>query len=562
MKLGIIKNKSNIILLCLLTSIAFAYTCNAIDVGNTGGDTPAPTVASSVPANNSSLAINGNITLTFSEDIQAGKGNLTLGITGSDPTEIRLTDTTQVNITGKVLTINPSSNLTNDSNYRLTLPAGVITDTSNNPIIEFTLDFSTPPLIEPTITATAEVGGDIELVYTIPTGANAPTQVLIRQKVGSAPAVRCTDGTEVTLTNSQSRANGSITVTGLTDASQYFFRICGVVSSSKNSNGVSASATSDASPPTHNVAMSIPPVASGGSGDIEIDANIVLKFSENIKAGSGNITLVATGDSRTIPITNMQVTIANDTLTINPTNDLTDLSMYTLTLPAGVITDIVGNSNANFALTLNAVTPSVVVVLWAHTPNAARNGNLGNRTTADNLCKMSTNKPMVANGTITKAFLAYSSTDWPKTFTVNNMSTGTKLTEYTDKPTPVYGASSTTTTLTDANKLANNYNAFLTETTFLPRNLNETGIRVGSGFYWSGMVYGVGTDTMAGTADDVLMVSTTNCNGWTDDTTGTGQTGIISTTSRNKGSSSIFSVDSYKPMCSSTTDAGLLCITY
>ena len=174
---------------------------------------------------------------------------------------------------------------------------------------------------------------------------------------------------------------------------------------------------------------------------------------------------------------------------------------------------------------------------------------------------MSTNKPSVATGSITKAFLAYSSTDWPKTFTVDDMSTGTKLTEYTDEPTPVYGAGSAITELDDTNKLADNYNAFLTGTSVLLRNLSNGMVLAGASFYWSGMVYGVGTDTTSGD-DDVLMVDTTNnCTGWTA-TTGMGLVGSSSTAARNKDGSSIFSVKDFTPNCSSTEFAGLLCITY
>ncbi|WP_338847443.1 DUF4214 domain-containing protein [Massilia sp. W12] len=77
------------------------------------------------------------------------------------------------------------------------------------------------------------------------------------------------------------------------------------------------------------------------------DSNIVLKFSETMYAGSGNITLSNGKETRTIAITDSsQVSIAGDTVTINPSLDFSGGSTYAVTMPGGVLRDRVGNPYA------------------------------------------------------------------------------------------------------------------------------------------------------------------------------------------------------------------------
>ena len=74
--------------------------------------------------------------------------------------------------------------------------------------------------------------------------------------------------------------------------------------------------------------------------------NIVLRFSEAVRAGSGSFTLSNGTDVRTIAVTDAQVTISGTTVTINPTTDLVGGSTYTLTAPAGIVEDLAGNDYA------------------------------------------------------------------------------------------------------------------------------------------------------------------------------------------------------------------------
>ncbi|MBF0129304.1 MAG: DUF4347 domain-containing protein [Alphaproteobacteria bacterium] len=89
-----------------------------------------------------------------------------------------------------------------------------------------------------------------------------------------------------------------------------------------------------------------------GASTVAVGTNVVLGFSEAVKAGTGNIILrPATGSDITVPVTDLsQVTFSNAggtyTVTINPSADLAGGKTYTVLIGSGVITDLSGNSFA------------------------------------------------------------------------------------------------------------------------------------------------------------------------------------------------------------------------
>ena len=87
---------------------------------------------------------------------------------------------------------------------------------------------------------------------------------------------------------------------------------------------------------------------STGTTEVSTSTKIVLKFSEAVKLGTGQIRLLGAGgvlvqafDSSTVG-----VAIAGDTITLSPTAELSKASTYTLQIPSGAITDIAGNAFA------------------------------------------------------------------------------------------------------------------------------------------------------------------------------------------------------------------------
>ena len=98
-------------------------------------DTAAPIVSSNVPANNSQgITVDSNIVLTFNENVVVGTGNIIIHKT-SDDSVIETIDVTSnlVTFNGTTgVTINPTNNLDNFTEYYILIDSGAIKDTANN----------------------------------------------------------------------------------------------------------------------------------------------------------------------------------------------------------------------------------------------------------------------------------------------------------------------------------------------------------------------------------------------------------------------------------------------
>lgn len=106
-------------------------------------DTTAPTLSASTPEDGATeVPIGSDIVLTFSEDVIAGSGSITIR-NGSDERTIDVTDTSQVSIDGNQVTIDPSDDLNGSSAYRVQIESGAFTDSAGNAVGESTLDFET-----------------------------------------------------------------------------------------------------------------------------------------------------------------------------------------------------------------------------------------------------------------------------------------------------------------------------------------------------------------------------------------------------------------------------------
>ncbi|MCB8835978.1 Ig-like domain-containing protein [Aurantimonas sp. VKM B-3413] len=95
-------------------------------------------------------------------------------------------------------------------------------------------------------------------------------------------------------------------------------------------------------------------VPADGAASVAKNADIVLTFDEDVKAGTGNITLTNDAnptDQKVISVTDAQVTISGKTVTIDPSADLTAGAHYHVTVDAGAIEDLAGNDFAGISTT-------------------------------------------------------------------------------------------------------------------------------------------------------------------------------------------------------------------
>ncbi len=95
-------------------------------------DTTAPTLTDSTPAAGASgVGVGDDIVLTFSEDVHAGSGAITLS-DGTDSRVIDVTDGSQLSISGNEVTIDPSADLDPGSTYSVQISDGALTDGAGN----------------------------------------------------------------------------------------------------------------------------------------------------------------------------------------------------------------------------------------------------------------------------------------------------------------------------------------------------------------------------------------------------------------------------------------------
>ncbi len=99
----------------------------------TTSDTTPPTLTSSNPADDATgVSTTGNIVLTFNENISPNTGNIVISDGSSDTRTISITDGTQITISGKTITINPTSDLSASTGYHIKIDSTAVQDTTGN----------------------------------------------------------------------------------------------------------------------------------------------------------------------------------------------------------------------------------------------------------------------------------------------------------------------------------------------------------------------------------------------------------------------------------------------
>jgi uncharacterized protein YjiK len=164
-------------------------------VGTT--DKAAPTLVSSVPADNSTAITSSRVVLTFNEPVIAGTGNIIISNSVGDTRIINVTDTTQVTFSGNTANINPNADYLLGTTYNVQLPGGVIKDLAGNPfaglntatMLDFTMAAAPPTVL---------VAGDVLFMAANSSGATASGTVdsfafVLLRAVGAGTTIGFTD---------------------------------------------------------------------------------------------------------------------------------------------------------------------------------------------------------------------------------------------------------------------------------------------------------------------------------------------------------------------------------
>jgi len=183
-----------------LLALALAVTsCSDDTAKSSKKDKTAPTVSSTVPAKDAtSVAINGNITATFSEAMDPDTINITTFISTKGATPV----IGAVTYTGIVATFNPTGNLAVNTEYTVTITTGATDVAGNGLAVNKTWSFKTGATADSTA---PEV--DSTVPVSLPAAINVAVGDDITATFSEAMAAGTIDDTTFTLTETLIPAN-------------------------------------------------------------------------------------------------------------------------------------------------------------------------------------------------------------------------------------------------------------------------------------------------------------------------------------------------------------------
>ena len=332
----------------------------------TSQDTGNPYLTSTTPAHQATgIAVNTNIVLNFSENVDVESGNITIKKT-SDDTSVETIDVTGNTVTGSgstQITINPSSNLDEITSYYLIIDATAFDDASGNSFggisSKTTYNFSTVDNTNPTLSSSApadnatSVGRKADIFLTFSEAVDVESGNITIKKTSDDDTFETIDVTGNKVTGSGStiiKINPSNT---FASGTEYYILIDATAFDDAAGNsyaGISSTtALSFTSKDTVKPYLTST-VPAHLATDIATNANIVLNFSETVVAQSGGhyITIFNKSDDsefEKIDVTNAKVSgSGTNQITINPGTNFVEKSIYYIKIDATAFDDSSGNS--------------------------------------------------------------------------------------------------------------------------------------------------------------------------------------------------------------------------
>jgi methionine-rich copper-binding protein CopC len=354
----------------------------------TEADVIAPSVASYSPvAGAGGAATDGNIVLTFSEAIARGAGNIEIrsgSATGALIESFNAATSTRLSLHGNTFTIDPTSNLSNSTQYFVVLPSGSVRDLAgNNYAGTSTYAFATTAdTTAPTVSnfspadgaSGAAVFGNIVLTFSEPIARGAGYIEIRSGSPTGTPIAFFNAAISTSLSVSGNQLAFAPTWWGmpLSNSTQYFVVLPSGAVKDLAGNSYAGTSTYDfTTEPPDTTAPTVSTFSpTDGATGVAATSHIVLRFSEPVVQGTGNIELrsgSATGaliESFDIA-SSARLILSGSTLTIDPTKNLANGIQYFVVLPSGVVTDLAGNqfqgtSTYDFTTVANTTAPTVM----------------------------------------------------------------------------------------------------------------------------------------------------------------------------------------------------------
>ena len=315
-----------------------------------------PMLTATSPADDATdVAISTNITLTYSENIQAyvyGEGGATTNnvvLYDANNNVVETFPANTLSYSGSKVTINPTSDLAYNTAYYILIDNEAFI--SNNEVktaaitdptaISFTT--ASQPNTVP-VASSVSIAGSLEANQEL-TGSYNYSDVDTDAESGSTLQWYVAD--DASGANSTAISGATSGTYNLTSSEVGKYITFAVIPN----DGTDAGTQTFASYAGPVVAAVVPTVMStiptDGSVDVAKDANLSFTMSETVTKGTGNITLTpATGTATVIDVTSNEVAISGADVTINPDSDLLEGQFYTVTFDASAFIDADGNNSA------------------------------------------------------------------------------------------------------------------------------------------------------------------------------------------------------------------------
>ena len=346
----------------------------------TVGDTTAPTVVSTVPADGATgVAVAANVTATFSEAMDPATINTTTFSLRLTSGGSALPATVTYNSSNNTATLDPTANLAEGTSYTATITTGA-RDSFGNPIAAaktwtFTTVDTTPPTVSSVVPANAALN----------VATNTTVRVTFSEPMDPATITAAT----ITLRNTVTTALVAGTVTydvptrvatftpggPLSNATNYTVTVTtGVRDVSGNALAAPFSSVfTTAAAPDVTAPTIVSRAPANGATAIKIDTVVTVTFSEPMDPATINTTNITLRHTVTNGLVAASVTYnaATNTATLDPTNNLANDSSYTITVTTGV-KDVAGNAlAANSTSTFTTIPDTTAPTVTSRTPTAA-----------------------------------------------------------------------------------------------------------------------------------------------------------------------------------------------
>ncbi|MEG5207193.1 Ig-like domain-containing protein, partial [Microcoleus sp. AT13-A6] len=353
-------------------------------------DTTPPTASTFTPADNAtSVAVAADLVVSLSEAVQKGIGNIVIKKTDGTVVETINVTSTNVTVSGSTVTINPTANLVDGTDYYVEIASGAIKDLAGNNYAGTTgataWNFTTAVAADTTAPTAASftpadnatgVAVAANLVVTLSEAVQKGTGNIVIKKVSDNSVVETMDVTSanVTVTGSSVTVNPTA---NLVEGTDYYVEIAnGAIKDLAGNNYAGTTGATAWNFTTAVAADTTAPTATFTPADnatnIAVAADLVVTLSEAVQKGTGNIVIKKTDGTvvETINVTSTNVTVSGSTVTINPTADLAQGTDYYVEIASGAIKDLAGN---NYAGTTGATTWNFTTAVAADTtaPTAA-----------------------------------------------------------------------------------------------------------------------------------------------------------------------------------------------